>query len=125
MKALLLVAHGSRLETANEEIRDLTARLAEAAEAQYGDVRTGFLELAEPSIPDGIRQCIDAGADEVVVVPYFLAAGRHVTKDIPAAVQHRQEQYPAVRMRIAVHFGALPGVTDLLLAAARESPADG
>ena len=47
----------------------------------------GFLELAEPSIPDGIQRCIDAGATEVVVVPYFLSAGRHVSEDIPAEVE--------------------------------------
>ena len=60
MKSLLLVAHGSRRQASNEEVRELTARLAEHAGAAYGYVDCGFLELAEPSIPEGIQRCIDA-----------------------------------------------------------------
>ena len=71
MKGLLLVAHGSRREASNEEIRALTKILASRAGDQFIDIRCAFLELAEPSIPDGIGLCVDAGADEVIVLPYF------------------------------------------------------
>lgn len=118
MKALLLVAHGSRRESSNQEIRDLTARLAACTGDRFGHVGHAFLEIAEPSIPDGIQQCIDQGAAEVVVLPYFLSAGRHVAEDIPNDVALKQAEYPNVRMRIAPYLGAADEVVDLLIAAA-------
>ncbi len=119
MKALLIVAHGSRREASNEEVRALTWDLAKAAGDAFDHVDCAFLELADPSIPDGIQHCIDAGADQVVVVPYFLSAGRHVTEDIPAQVALKQAEHPDVDIRIAAYIGSAPGIADLLLDTAR------
>ena len=118
MHALLLVAHGSRRSESNDEVRELTEKLAQRARARYPIVRCGFLELAEPSIPDGIEQCIQDGATEVVVLPYFLSAGRHVVTDIPNDVRGKQTEHPQVTIRIAPYLGASEGVSDLLLEAA-------
>ena len=75
--------------------------------------------MAEPSIPDGIQQCIDAGATEVVVVPYFLSAGRHVSEDIPAEVKIKQDEHPGVRICISDYLGNAEGIIELLLGAAQ------
>ena len=115
MQALLVIAHGSRRAESNDEIRALTRRVAEQAGATYPIVRCAFLELAEPSIPDGIEQCIRAGASEVIVLPYFLSAGRHVAQDIPNEVRGKQEEHPQVTIRIAPYLGANTGIADLLL----------
>ncbi len=118
MKSLLLVAHGSRRAASNDEVRELTRGLADRAGAGFGHVDCAFLELAEPSIPDGIQACIDRGATEVVVVPYFLAAGRHVAEDIPAEVLVKQREHPAIQIRIAPYLGLNERIPDLLLQAA-------
>jgi sirohydrochlorin ferrochelatase len=123
MKSLLLVAHGSRRQASNDEVRALTQRLAQQAGDGYGYVDCGFLELAEPSIPDGIQRCIDAGADEVVVLPYFLSKGRHVVEDIPAEVRLKQAQYPNVAIRISAYLGEADGISELLLSAAKRPSA--
>lgn len=114
-KALLVVAHGSRREASNEEVRRLSEQIALQAGERYQVVKTAFLELAEPCIPDGIEQCIKAGAGEVVVMPYFLSAGRHVAKDIPEEVAPKQQQYPEITIRIAPYLGAADGIAALML----------
>jgi len=119
MKSLLLVAHGSRRQASNDEVRALTERLAERAGDAYGYVDCAFLELAEPLIPDGIQRCIDAGADQVIVLPYFLSAGRHVAEDIPAEVKIKQDEYPQLDIRISSYLGEAAGIPDLLLTAAQ------
>lgn len=118
MKALLLVAHGSRRESSNQEVRDLAARLGEHAGDRFHHVDCAFLEIAEPLIPDGIQRCIDAGADQVVVLPYFLSAGRHVVEDIPNDVAIKQAEHPGIDIHIAPYLGSSAGVIDLLLASA-------
>lgn len=115
MKSLLVVAHGSRREESNDEVRDLTACLREQSADAYAQVECAFLELAEPSIPDGIRNAIRAGAEQVTVVPYFLSAGRHVVKDIPAEIEVVRSESPDVEIVLAPYLGAAPGLTQLLL----------
>jgi len=117
-KSLLLVAHGSRRPSSNDEIRELTRRLAERAGDSFASVSCAFLELAEPSIPDGIEHEVRGGADEVVVLPYFLSAGRHVVEDIPALVEPKQREHPGVSIRIAPYLGVATGMMDLLMSAA-------
>ena len=55
MRSLLLVAHGSRREASNQEIRNLTAALAGRAIGRFGHVGCAFLEIARPSIPEAIE----------------------------------------------------------------------
>lgn len=117
MKSLLLVAHGSRREASNDEVRALTKRLRSATNS-FGKIDCAFLELAEPSIPDGIRQAIKSGANEVVVLPYFLSAGRHVVTDIPGEMATVKKEFPAVSIQMAPYLGAADGVIDLLIAQA-------
>ena len=115
MKSLLLVAHGSRRAESNDEVRELTQRLARFAGGAYAYVDCGFLELAEPSIPEGIQRCIEAGASEVVVLPYFLSAGRHVVEDIPREVKIKQDQYPQINIHITRYLGAAEAIPEVLL----------
>jgi len=114
-RALLLVAHGSRRGASNDEIRTLAGRLAIQQENAFDMVEPAFLELAEPSIPDGIEQCIQRGAREVLVFPYFLSAGRHVAEDIPAEVRVKQEQYPQIDIRVVDYLGIAEGMPGMIL----------
>lgn len=115
MRALLVVAHGSRRAASNDEVRQLTDELRSAAGSAYESVECAFLELAQPSIPEGIDGCVSRGASEVVVLPYFLSAGRHVAKDIPEIVAESQARYPAVTIRIAPYLGQATSLVSSLL----------
>lgn len=115
MKALLLVAHGSRRAESNEEIAQLATRVAARAGDDFGLVQHAFLELADPLIPDGIELCIASGATSVQVVPYFLARGTHVADDIPEQVAIKQTQYPDMDIRITDYLGTSDELVDVLL----------
>jgi sirohydrochlorin ferrochelatase len=114
MRALLIVAHGSRRAASNDEVRALCASVAARDEGVYQQVTCAFLELAEPSIPEGVAALIEAGARDITVVPYFLSAGRHVAEDIPAEVA-KVTVPDGVTVRIAPYLGRSESMADLLL----------
>lgn len=114
MTYLLLVAHGSRREASNDEIRLIAKKLNKAAH-KFKQTQCAFLELAEPSIPDGIRQCIFEGAKKVVVLPCFLSAGRHVATDIPEQVGIVQKEHPEINIKITPYIGVSDDLMALLL----------
>ncbi len=126
MKVLLLVAHGSRKEGANEEVVRLAERVAELGAGDFDRIVPAFLEFAEPDIHKGIDYCVELGADEVVVVPYFLAAGNHVLRDIPSELACVGQKYPQLSIRTGAHIGASEVMGELVLCnaqtAARAAP---
>lgn len=115
MKALLIAAHGSRREQSNQEVEALGERLQGIAHPEFSMVGTGFLELAQPSIGDALECCIRQGAKEIVVLPYFLAAGRHVVTDVPEEVEPVRARHPEVEIRITPHLGSADLLPSLLL----------
>lgn len=117
MKHLLVVAHGSRRAASNDEVRQLVNLMRKHNQA-YDRIECAFLELVGPSILEGIQTCVDAGAEEVIVLPYFLAAGTHVVNDIPDLIGEKQQQHPDIVIRQARHVGGLPGMIELMLEAA-------
>ncbi len=56
-KALLIVAHGSRKDESNNEIFQLAENISHKTNS-FDIVEAFFLELAKPSIPEGIQSCI-------------------------------------------------------------------
>lgn len=119
MKAILLVAHGSRRQQSNDEVRLLAEKLGQRCGDAFPVILPAFLELADPLIPDGLQQCIDQGADDITVLPYFLNTGRHVAEDIPGIVAAFQKDADA-DIRIASHLGASGMMLDLLASVAKQ-----
>lgn len=119
MKALLLVAHGSRKASSNDAVEQLTAKLRDKLLAsEFSEIEHAFLELATPSIPEGIARLVKKGVSQLVVMPYFLAPGTHVVDDVPAFIQAARQEYPEVVFTIVPHLGGVEGMADLILESA-------
>ncbi len=121
MNALLLVAHGSRKPGSNDEIRTLAVRLAQTPGHSFDWVDCAFLEITEPSISEGVLGCVRKGAKHITVLPYFLAAGRHVSEDIPAELEKARQDHPQVRITATPYLGAAQEIPDLLVRLSRET----
>lgn len=103
MKGILLFGHGARDPAWTEpflRIRELILACDPAAR-----VETGFLELLRPSFAEGIDALVRQGANEIVVVPIFIAAGGHVKKDLPYLAAQAMQRHPGVTVGLAVPVG--------------------
>lgn len=110
-QAILLIAHGSRNPGANEDLHYLADRLREQG---FPIVVASFLELAEPGIAAGGRQCVQAGASRVVLLPYFLSAGVHFRRDLTAARDELQAEFPDTTFVLAEPLGRHPLLTTIV-----------
>jgi sirohydrochlorin cobaltochelatase len=114
MKALIVVAHGSRRHEANEALRALAEELA--GHLPETRVRHAYLELAEPSLEQALEAAAQAGATEVTIHPFFLSLGTHTARDIPAAIERAKAGHPAIQFRQTDPLGQHPGIVQLVLA---------
>lgn len=110
-KALIVFAHGSSVESANESVRvvarDLSAATGEVVEA-------AFLEGGKPALPDAVTDCVLKGASEVVVLPYFLTLGLHLQRDLPRLTDAIQAQHPGLSIRVAAPLDGHPALIQIL-----------
>ena len=94
-----MIAHGSRDPQGNEAFFQFVRKFRKAFPQRK--VEAAFLELAKPSIPEGIENCMASGADEIFVVPMMVFPGRHVKEHIPAFIEAAKEKYPGVDFHYA------------------------
>jgi sirohydrochlorin cobaltochelatase len=100
---LLLIGHGSPDPAGNEEYLSFARLLSEQLDIT---VQPCFLELAEPSIAEGMRRCAEQGAQRVAVLPLFLGAAGHQKNDVPALLREHQAAYPQVTFTYGTPIGA-------------------
>ncbi len=112
--AVLLIAHGSRQDSANDDLHALAARLR--ASGDYPIVEPSFLELAEPAILAGGAQCVAQGATRILMIPYFLSAGVHLTRDLTAARDALRAQHAGVDVLLGPPLGPHPVLDELVVA---------
>ena len=115
MHILLLVAHGSRREESNIEIESLSEKISTLEPKDFDKVMPAFLEFASPSIPEAIKECTELGATKVTILPYFLSAGVHITRDIPNEITEASEGSPGLEINVANYFGSRDEIAQILL----------
>jgi sirohydrochlorin ferrochelatase len=120
--ALLLIAHGSRQPDANADLHHVAAAVRE--QHAYVIVEPAFLELAKPTIVEAGKRCVEQGAGQVILLPYFLSAGVHVLRDLTEARTALSRQFPDVDFRLAEPLGRHPGLVEIVLQRARQAEAD-
>ncbi len=97
MENIILIGHGSPKKDANN-IQIIGKMLHNLLHSDCSNdcVKAAYLQFGEPDISTAIRECIEEGAKKIILHPYFLSAGLHVTKDIPEMIKHAQKEYPHV-----------------------------
>lgn len=110
--AILLLDHGSRHAEANATLEGLAALVRERAPGFI--CCTAHMELASPTIAEAFEACARMGASEVVVVPIFLAPGRHAREDVPRLVADAAAKHD-LPWRVADVLGAHPLLAELVL----------
>lgn len=102
-QAVLLVGHGSKLSGSNEAIDQVIEALCQIEPSTL--FQAAFLEIQPPSIPEGIELCLNQGAEEVIVIPYFVQAGKHVVQDIPRIISEAKAKYSGKSIHLANYLG--------------------
>jgi sirohydrochlorin ferrochelatase len=109
----VVFGHGSRVESANQAVRDAAARLAEAGSLRY--VEPAFLELGEPDLAGAVERLVAQGVRRVVVLPYFLTLGTHLERDLPRLIYDISCKYRDLEISSTAPLDGHPALVQILL----------
>jgi sirohydrochlorin ferrochelatase len=110
----LLVDHGSRRERANALLEEVAALVRNRLGAD-AIVEAGHMEIATPSFAEAFAKCVERGATKVVVHPFMLAPGRHVSEDLPRLAIDAARTHEGVTFVMAAPLGKHDGIIDAVI----------
>lgn len=112
-KGFLVVAHGSRKEEANKLVFTLVKRLRSYFQTDMFE--PAFMEIASPSIEDGINVLIGKDINKLIVYPFFLFKGMHFSRDVPNIVKKKLDQSKKkITCKIMDPIGMHPDIFDIV-----------
>ena len=75
---IMVFGHGSSVASANDAVRAVAANAAR--DGSWPLYETAFLEC-DPKLDAAVEALARSGAEEVLVLPYFLTLGIHLQRD--------------------------------------------
>lgn len=113
MKAVVLLAHGSREAGGPRPL----AALCGWVQARLPEQRVvdAYLSLNQPDLGTCLNGLAADGFTEAAVVPLFVAKGHHLNSEVPALLEHWQERLPGLRLSLSPHLGADRAIASLVL----------
>ncbi|KAJ6799398.1 sirohydrochlorin ferrochelatase, chloroplastic-like [Iris pallida] len=110
--AVIIVDHGSRRQESNLMLNEFVAMFK--GRTGYRIVEPAHMELAEPSIRDAFKLCVQQGANRVIVSPFFLFPGRHWHQDIPALAAEAAKDHSGVSYIVTAPLGLHELMVDVM-----------
>jgi sirohydrochlorin ferrochelatase len=113
---IVVFGHGSSVPSANDAVRIIAERAAH--EGAWTLFETAFLE-AVPRLHEAVSKLTEQGAEEVLILPYFLTLGIHLQRDLPKLVEDLSREY-GISIRVSDPLDGHPELSRILVARASE-----
>lgn len=110
-RGVIICDHGSRRAQSNDSLAIVARRFADRFAIDGNIVEPAHMELAMPDIATAYARCVEQGATHIVLLPLFLAKGKHWMRDIPSLTSQAAAAFPGTSYQIAEPLG----IDDLLL----------
>lgn len=119
---IILFAHGSTVESANEAVYAVARDFVRAG--GHTEVEVAFLDCARPDLADAVESLAGRGINDVLVLPYFLTLGIHLQRDLPRIINDLANIHQGMRIDVAPPLDGHPALVEILLDRARAAAAE-
>jgi sirohydrochlorin ferrochelatase len=114
--AIILFSHGSVLCGAERNVMAVAQRMRESGAAPI--VEVGFVNYTEPTFAAAVARCVEQMATRIVIAPYFLVAGKFVTRELPGEIAQARRKHPSIEFAVAAVIGFHELLADAILSSA-------
>ncbi len=87
---LIIIGHGSKLPHNRENLEKLAGMLRKRS--AFKTVEIAFMVRNTPTIPEAIESLAKKGVTKIVLIPAFVAAGVHTTREIPEMIEMKEKE---------------------------------
>jgi len=97
---VIILCHGSRGERGIVEVSETLRRVSDGVKPLLSpgvEVIGAALQFNHPTLEEAVESLAVRGVERIVIMPYFLFPGRHITEHIPQLVERLESRYPEVQ----------------------------
>lgn len=111
-EVMILFAHGARDPEWARPVEAVAAKLRDAFPDKR--IEIAFLEFMQPTLSEAVARVIEVGllteAANIHILPFFIAQGGHLRKELPVMLAELREQHPEHSFHMLPPLGELPVV---------------
>ena len=101
--AIIILGHGSRVPDAGRSMEVIAEELRR--KNRCGTVKTAYMSRLGPHFDEVLEACVNAGAQSILLLPYFLNEGMHIKVDIPSMMKVAVNRYPQIKLVFSRNLG--------------------
>lgn len=113
MDKVILVLHGSPKSEANK-VFFLIPLLAKVLKKPASDIKLSFLQFGKPSLEEVLKEVVQEKPLRIIIHPFFLTSGQHVSFDIPQIIKDFKENYPEIKFFYTPPLGIHPKMAEIV-----------
>lgn len=122
-RGILFIGHGSRFNHNKEAVEQQANALKERTGLP---VWTAYNETTMPLADTVLEEMVKEGIEEIIAIPFFIASGLHITRDIPQKLNIPENskggKTTVAGKEVTVHFeGPIGGIRTLRTSSKTES----
>lgn len=110
--AILLIGRGCSDDDALADFHKIANQLEQQLDVIA--VEQAFMGVAQPTVEQGIHHCLQRGAQQIIMLPYFLFTGVLMERMGRMAAKFA-EHHPTIQIQLAQYFGYHPKLQTILL----------
>ncbi len=113
---IIIVGHGNP-----EKEADSTGYISEELHnlihpsCNHTCVRIAYLQFMKPELQKAINDAVNDGAEKIIIHPYLLSSGYHVSKNIPFMIDKAKKDHPDVKFVYTEPLGAHKKLVEVVL----------
>jgi sirohydrochlorin ferrochelatase len=113
---IIIVGHGNPEKEADSTgfiAEELHKTIHQSCNGQC--VRIAYLQFMKPDLPEAIKRAVKDGANKIIIHPYLLSSGYHVSKNIPDIISIAKKDHPHVEFVYTEPLGAHKKLVEVVL----------
>lgn len=114
---VIILAHGSRGDLGALAVSDALRRIAEGLLTFVSpdvEIVGAALQFNHPGLEEAAGSLVSRGANLIVIAPYFLFPGKHITEHIPQLIEKLGAAHPRVKFILADNLGLDESFVELM-----------
>lgn len=111
-RGIIVLSHGSKLKKANASL-DRTVK-AIRQKTGLDTIVPAYLQSFRPDLTESIKNLIARGCHTLIIIPFFLFNGNHVTRDIPRLLEKEKTKYPKTEFIYTKNLGEDIRIADIV-----------
>ena len=109
---IIILSHGSKVKKANASLNKTVRAIRR--KTGLGTIVPAYLQFCQPDLERSVKSLVTKGCQTVIIIPFFLFNGNHVTRDIPHIIKKEEEKHPKVNFIYTKNLGEDTRISDIV-----------